>query len=43
MKVRSIGFTYPAEPSKVPPAERVDILNGRIAALQKEEIHEIEV
>ena len=34
--LRSIGFTYPAEPSKVPPAERVDILNGRIAALQKE-------
>lgn len=33
--LRSIGFTYPAEPSKVPPAERVDILNGRIAALQK--------
>ena len=34
--LRSIGFTYPAEPSKVPPAERVDILNRRIAALQKE-------
>ena len=34
--LRSIGFTYPAEPSKTPPAERVRILNGRIEKLQAE-------
>lgn len=34
--LRSIGFTYPAEPSKTPPADRVQKLNGRIEALQAE-------
>ncbi|MDD7646143.1 MAG: V-type ATP synthase subunit I [Ruminococcus bromii] len=34
--LRSIGFTYPAEPSKTPPANRVQKLNGRIEALQAE-------
>lgn len=34
--LRSIGFTYPAEPSKTPPRERVRILNGRIDKLQAE-------
>ncbi len=34
--LRSIGFTYPAEPSKTPPADRVQKLNGRIEALQVE-------
>ncbi|MGN0478481.1 MAG: V-type ATP synthase subunit I, partial [Hominenteromicrobium sp.] len=34
--LRSIGFTYPAEPSKTPPADRARKLNGRIEALQAE-------
>lgn len=34
--LRSIGFTYPAEPSKQPPQERVKKLQARIEKLQAE-------
>ncbi len=34
--LRSIGFTYPAEPSKRPPRERVQHLQSRIEKLQAE-------
>ncbi len=33
--LRSIGFSYPAEPSKVPPKERAAALQERIDALQE--------
>ncbi len=34
--LRSMGFSYPAAPSKLPPAQRAEVLRERISAARKE-------